>query len=196
MPESNTPSLPDRRTRRTRKLVRDALNTLMAKERYDKITVQEIIEQADVGRSTFYAHWQDKEDLLLQSFEEVLHYFEEVHSTPHNEWRLPVAGLFRHVQEQFHFYDSLEGGEGIEVIKKRMTLYFSRQAETLLAVRLDPHTPPSVPLPILAAYISGTLLTLMEWWLKHKMPHTPEQMEILFEQLVMPTIQSLLPLSS
>lgn len=196
MTESDAPPPPDRRTRRTRKLVRDALNRLMAKERYDKITVQEIIEQADVGRSTFYAHWQDKEDLLVQSFEEVLHYFEEVHPAPSNGWRLPVAGLFRHVQEQFHFYDSLEGGEGITVIKKRMMLYFTHQVERMLAPHLDPAAPSAVPLPILATYVSGTLLILMEWWLARKMPYSPEQMETMFEQLVMPTIHAVLPPSS
>lgn len=193
MTDPNTPPPPDRRTRRTRKIVREALNTLMTKVRYDKITVQEIIEQADVGRSTFYAHWQDKEDLLVQSFEEVLHYFEEVPPATSNVWRLPVAGLFRHVQEQFHFYDSLEGGEGMAVIKKRMLGYFTHQVETMLAPHLDPALPSAVPLPILATYVSGTLLTLMEWWLARKMPYTPEEMEIMFERLVLPTIHSVLP---
>src|SRR3954467_12831022 len=54
----------DRRSRRTRHMLEDALVDLMLEKRYDTITVQEIIDRANVGRSTFYAHYLDKEDLL------------------------------------------------------------------------------------------------------------------------------------
>src|SRR4051795_6779314 len=54
----------DRRSRRTRRALSDALVGLMLEKRYDTITVQEIIDRANTGRSTFYAHYLDKEDLL------------------------------------------------------------------------------------------------------------------------------------
>jgi AcrR family transcriptional regulator len=189
MSDPDSSPLPDRRTRRTRKLVQHALYTLMAKGRYDAITVQSIVEQADVGRSTFYAHWQDKEDLLVQNFEEVLAEFgKEAMGEP----LLPVAALFRHVQEQYHFYDSLEGGQGLTIIKKRMMTYFTEQVMARLTVLLPTGRIPALPISILATYVSGTLLTLMEWWLARKMPHSPEEMQTMFYQLVQPTIQAVL----
>ncbi len=62
----------DRRSQRTRQLLSTALVALMLEQRYDMITVQDIIDRANVGRSTFYAHYFDKEDLLVSNFTRVL----------------------------------------------------------------------------------------------------------------------------
>ena len=59
----------DRRIQRTRRLLQDALITLILEKGYDKITVQDIIDEANVGRSTFYAHYLDKDDLMASSLE-------------------------------------------------------------------------------------------------------------------------------
>lgn len=58
----------DRRSQRTRQLLSSALVDLMLQKRYDEITVQNIIDRANVGRSTFYAHYLDKDDLLVSDF--------------------------------------------------------------------------------------------------------------------------------
>src|SRR5260370_8493518 len=63
----------DRRIQRTRRLLRDALFTLIVERGYEMITVEEITERANVGRATFYAHYKDKEDLLLSSLEEIFY---------------------------------------------------------------------------------------------------------------------------
>src|SRR5690242_13310 len=60
---------PDRRIQRTRQLLLDSLIQLILEKGYESITVQDIIDRANVGRSTFYSHFQDKEDLLLSGFE-------------------------------------------------------------------------------------------------------------------------------
>jgi len=65
MPQATT----DRRVRRTRQLLRDALMELTLERGYDRVTVQDILDKADVGRSTFYAHYRDKDDLLVSEFE-------------------------------------------------------------------------------------------------------------------------------
>ncbi|MEJ2354006.1 MAG: TetR/AcrR family transcriptional regulator, partial [Anaerolineales bacterium] len=63
----------DRRVQRTRQLLNDALMSLIVEKGYDSITVQNIIDRANLGRSTFYAHYQDKDDLLLSGIEDVVH---------------------------------------------------------------------------------------------------------------------------
>ena len=67
-----TPVLRQGRSQRTRQLLSAALFELMLELRYDEITVQHIIDRANVGRSTFYAHYLDKEDLLVSDFTRVL----------------------------------------------------------------------------------------------------------------------------
>ena len=57
----------DRRIQRTRQLLEDALIALILEKGYDKITVQNIVDQANVGRSTFYSHFLDKDDLMENS---------------------------------------------------------------------------------------------------------------------------------
>ena len=58
----------DRRVLRTREVLSNALVDLILEKGYEKITVQNIIDQANIGRSTFYDHFQDKQDLLEKSF--------------------------------------------------------------------------------------------------------------------------------
>ena len=61
----------DRRVQRTRRTLREALIALILEKGYDQVTVQHIIDRADVGRSTFYAHFENKDKLLLSGFENV-----------------------------------------------------------------------------------------------------------------------------
>jgi AcrR family transcriptional regulator len=63
------PSSKDRRVLRTQKLLRQALFALMGEKDYESITVQDILEKADVGRSTFYVHFRNKDDLLKSGLE-------------------------------------------------------------------------------------------------------------------------------
>lgn len=62
----------DRRVRRTRATLHRALIELMIERGYDRVTVQDVLDRADVGRSTFYAHYRSKDDLLVVSGTEYL----------------------------------------------------------------------------------------------------------------------------
>lgn len=61
----------DRRTNRTRRLLRNALMAAILEKGYDAITIEDITERADLGRTTFYLHYKDKEDLLIESLEAI-----------------------------------------------------------------------------------------------------------------------------
>src|SRR5215213_238359 len=93
----------DRRVSRTRRSLSAALIELILEKRYDSITVQDVIDRADVGRSTFYTHYRDKDDLFLSAWKRLLDLF-----VRRIEWEkagkgqfVPVRDLFQHVQE-FH----------------------------------------------------------------------------------------------
>src|SRR5258706_10394854 len=112
----------DRRSQRTRQLVHTALIELMLERRYDEITVQDIIDRANVGRSTFYAHYLDKEDLLVSGFTQVLDALRQ-HMEQHQQgdWRTPpgLAFFFQHVQTHHQLYKALVRGGGIELLYKK-----------------------------------------------------------------------------
>lgn len=180
----------DRRSQRTRQLLTTALLELMLEKNYDSITVQDIIDRANVGRSTFYAHYLDKEDLLTSQFEEVGRHLGEA-AYQDGYTLFPSLKVFQHTQENHHLYKALVWGKGIEVIFKAFEAHLNAHIEAELTHKLGERSSP-IPLPIVTHYITGAFLTLLKWWLDNNMPVTPEKMDAYFRQLVTPSIQSTL----
>jgi AcrR family transcriptional regulator len=90
----------DRRSQRTRRLVILAMTDLLREKRYDAITVQDLLDWADIGRSTFYAHYFDKEDVLASVVEQQLELFgQQLSQRDAGQGIIPSLELFRHVQE-------------------------------------------------------------------------------------------------
>lgn len=187
----------DRRSERTRQLLSAALVDLMLHKRYDEITVQDIIDHANVGRSTFYAHYLDKDDLLVSDFTRVLDLL-SVHMRRQDAGSVgepPSLKLFfEHVQAHHHLYKALVRGGGIELLYKKGHERLCQNIELHLAELVPDGQVPALPLPLVADYLAGTILNLLKWWLDHEMPHTPKQMDRMFLQLVMPGVKATLHL--
>src|SRR5713226_4917038 len=100
-----TPKI-DRRVLHTRDALGDALVALMHEKPFETITVQHVLDRAGIGRSTFYTHYRDKEDLFMSDVEE----FWEGMSTlisrrgEASDRVAPVTELFAHVAEAREFY--------------------------------------------------------------------------------------------
>src|SRR4051794_37293083 len=111
----------DRRSRRTRRTLGQALVDLMLEKRYDTITVQEIIDRANVGRSTFYAHYLDKEDLLQTEVSELVERLSMHmdHNAASNHL-IPSLELLTHLQDSYQLYRALVRGRAIEMVLKTM----------------------------------------------------------------------------
>ena len=179
----------DRRSRRTRRLLGTALLALLLEKRYDTITVQEIIDRANVGRSTFYAHYLDKDDLLQSESAELIARL-SAHMDPGGAGRriIPSLELLHHLRESQPLIRALRRGQVIEPVLKTMQAQLSREVADRLANRLPAGVVPTVPLPVVAQAVTGTLVTLFQWWLDREMPDSPEQVDAYFLQLVRPSV--------
>ena len=185
----------DRRTQRTRRRLSSALVELVKEKRFDDITVQNVIERADVGRATFYSHFRDKEDLFEQQWEQ----FNE-RLAQQIDWDkagkdsfVPVASFFQHLQEVQPFYRGLVRSRKIDAMFKRGIEYLTNHIETALNQRLKPRARPvDVPIPILSNYLASEFFALLKWWLDAGMPYTPESMDKAFHRLINPTVKSAL----
>src|SRR5258706_10212867 len=119
---------PDLRIRRTRSLLSNALVALMQDKSIDKITVQEVLDRAGVGRSTFYLHYRDKDDLFLCVLEDGL----EMWSTAllrkqEKSYRVaPVAEFFMHVGDAKKLYRAVVDSGRIHVFFELAQGYFAR----------------------------------------------------------------------
>jgi AcrR family transcriptional regulator len=180
----------DRRSRRTRQLLGDALVELMLEKRFENITVQEILDRADVGRSTFYAHYTDKESLLASQIERMIHELGRYTTETHNIHRglLPSLELFRHVQQQRRLMQAFVWGSGGENHIRGLKRQVCEFIEQNLCSMSGSEKASSVPLPVLANFVASTFLMLLVWWFEDGMTHTPEQMDEMFQKLVIPAV--------
>jgi AcrR family transcriptional regulator len=171
----------DRRVTRTRNALYDALVTLILRKGYDVITVQDLLQEADVGRSTFYAHFTSKEDLLVRSLDRVRAILTEAvaefedHPTGRPAWSLT---LFNHVAEYRAVYAALAGIEAGEVLRNAI-----RQVIVgFVAGRIGPV--PGLSTELLAECTASLFMTLLTWWLDRRPDLSPAEVDALFARLL------------
>jgi AcrR family transcriptional regulator len=184
----------DRRSQRSQQALIGALIELMAVKNYDSISINEIVEKANVGRSTFYAHYQTKDDLVKSGFERILDETLDHIVLSKNEQNLTVdtTMLFQHAAGHYHLYKALMWGSGFKILTKDELYILSEKLQQRLSQFFPDENKISVPLSVLSNSFSGNLLILLKWWLDNKMPYSPEKMDQLFQILVMPGIRSAL----
>jgi AcrR family transcriptional regulator len=164
----------DRRTQRTRQLLSDALAELIRSKRYESITVQEITERANVGRSTFYAHFTDKEDLLVAGVRRMVGGLEYDKPGPRNTLS-PSLGLFHHVEGHSDHYLMLARGMHLTLFLDALQNELTAMFEDRIAVRVSTDGPPRVPVPLLGAMLAGMLITAVRTWLESDMSSSAEE---------------------
>jgi AcrR family transcriptional regulator len=166
----------DRRVKRTKKLLQDAMVELILENGYSKVSVQDIVDRADVGRTTFYAHFQDKEDLLMSGFE-LLHreIVDAIHAEP--DKLLPGLPLFAHAEEVVDLFKAFGAVESL-MGKIRQALV------KLVKERLVQRGELGVNSEGFAEFMVGGLLSMLFWWLNAGLPVPAEAMAADFERFV------------
>ncbi|HMB21696.1 MAG: TetR/AcrR family transcriptional regulator [Chloroflexota bacterium] len=172
------PKVIDRRVQRTRQLLQNALNELILEKGYEKVTVQDVIDRANVGRSTFYAHFEDKEQLLLSGFEPLRAEFEDFLSgrtfDTESPWALSLV-MFQEVQKQRGGYITLT-----HVQKYLYNFLFGHLKQQI------PRKNKTIPPELLAHYVASSFIALLTWWIDNKFPCPAETMNEYFRKLVEP----------
>ena len=177
----------DRRVRKTKQRLNEALNELILEQEYDRITVQDLIDRADVGRSTFYAHYETKDDLLMGQM---------VQMQEEMTWALSgdrpltsaVVGslpLFQHMAEHYAEVRAMIGSRGIAMVTEAVHSALLRDIIEGLERREAGGEPHPVPIDARAGFLAGSLMAFATWWLDRGMPYSPEQMDEMFQELTL-----------
>jgi AcrR family transcriptional regulator len=143
--------------------------------------------RADVGCSTFYSHYADKDELFesqLNRMVEMLIQYTPPAILERNPF-FPSLGLFQHVQQQWKLYKLLSWEAGNTLQINRLQKSISDQIEQRIAAEGKIYV---LPIPILANFMTGSLLSLLKWWLDNKMVYYSEQMNEMFQRLGLPGI--------
>lgn len=175
----------DRRVVRTRDRLGDALIQLLLTKPFDDVTVQDVLDHARVSRSTFYAHYRDKNDLFLSDVDD---FFEGmatllIRSNDSSTRVAPVRELFRHIADARDFYAVLVESGRIHDVKELGTAHFARGIEERLARPRAAGAIPKERRGPVAHALAGALFSLLSWWVRHGMTMTPEQMDDLFHAM-------------
>lgn len=184
----------DRRQRKTRDAIFKAFSGLLAQKHYNKITVQEIIDAADVGRTTFYAHFETKDDLLKELCGELFdHIIQSAADCTHthglysnNEAPESVfCHLLQHLQENDNNILGLLSGESgdlfLRYFKDSLNQLLSAQVMDWASQRIN-----DVPEDFLSNHISSSFVDMVQWWLKGGRKQSPEQLTAYFEAVIKP----------
>jgi AcrR family transcriptional regulator len=171
----------DRRSRKTRGALHRALISLILSRGYDEITVSDIADAANVGRSTFYLHYTDKDDLLRAG----LNALKLVLEDPPDEFREDAHEPLRfsrflteHLFEQHHLYRTMMASRGGAIVIDSI-----RQAicEILRSeLKAEDSSPPD---EVLVQFIAGAYLAVMTWWLDRGRRAAPEEINARFMHL-------------
>jgi AcrR family transcriptional regulator len=178
----------DRRVVRTRTALYDALVRLIRDRDYDAISVEDILREANVGRSTFYAHFTSKDDLLKNSLERLkalLVATRDKHSLAKREgaeaeaWDASRA-LFEHVHEYTDIQLALAGGRGDAVLGEAL----SEVLADVLRDSLPVQTVDGVPRELAIRHIVATFHTILQWWVRGRRDIAPAEADRLFKTLL------------
>lgn len=171
----------DRRVARTRRQLHEALLSLIIERGFDQVTVQSILDRADVGRSTFYAHFLNKTDLLLGN----MRVDRFTLSAPDAPSEIPsVAWIFEHAGENLALYRALQGSEAMPHIYRNLNEALKANWKSILAHMEAAGEKIDLPHDAVASYLSHALIGLLVWWLDHNQPHQPEEMDRIYKSLI------------
>lgn len=186
----------DRRQEKTRAAIFEAFGKLLSSKSYSKITVQEIIDAANIGRTTFYAHFETKDSLLKEMCVDLFtHVFSDSLNAENTHDFSLAAGnpkaMVTHIL--YHLKDSKKNIAGILNCESGELFlnYFRQYLQELIATYLlkgKEQTDRKVPLDFLINHISSSFVGMVQWWMKNGLRQSPEELAEYFMSVIAPVI--------
>jgi len=179
----------DRRVQRTRKLLREALMELILEEGYDAISIQDITDKANLGRATFYLHFKDKDELLLDVMDQFMDDFlEQVPQFSQSQWRLEdtkaIAKLFDFAADHYDLYRILIIGSGGITASRQLHQTIAENIKACIQKDIEEQgADPVIPTDFIANHFAGALLATIYWWLDSDLPYTVDEIAEMFQKI-------------
>ncbi len=185
----------DRRVQRTRQLLRGALFSLIQERGFEALTVQDIIDRANVGRATFYAHFDNKEDLLLVGFDELRASLKERQRealTRGNDQRLFAFSheIFLHTNEHRGLFRAMVGKQSGAVIQQVLHKMMVDLVREDVKATVPPGDADSIPMEALVQFVGAGLFGLLMSWLEGKVRMRADEVSTLFRRLAIPAVKA------
>ncbi len=183
----------DRRQQKTQQAIMEAFYALMQKKSYSKITVQDILDQANVGRSTFYEHFKTKEELLHLICTDIFSHVFCPELEPETYHNFSNTNDFKHIVIHlfYHFYedkDKLKGvlqSESKEIFIKDLNKHLN---ELVYDYVFKTYKCTKFPEDLLVNHLITTLTELTLWWLSRDCKESPEKISCYYFDLIIPVL--------
>jgi AcrR family transcriptional regulator len=187
----------DRRVERTQQLIRSALRSLIQERGFEALTVQQIIDRANVGRATFYAHFDNKEDLLASGFDDLRASLKERQRDARARGKSVEEQvfafseqLFAHTDEYrdaFHTMVGKQSGAAVQRLVQKILVDLVRDD---VKATLGRGERTAVPTEALVQFITGALVGLLMWWMEGTMRLSVADVNALFRKLAIPVLKT------
>ncbi len=179
----------DRRVQSTRKLLRESLMALILEVGYDAISIQDITDRANLGRATFYLHFKDKDELLLDVMDQFFaNFLEQVPQFSQSQWQMEdtkaITKLFDFAADHYNLYRILNIGSGGITASRQLHQTIARNIKDCIQKEVDEDgADPVIPADFFANHFAGSLLSTIYWWLDSDLPYTVEEMAAMFQKV-------------
>lgn len=182
---------PDRRVARTRQLLHDAFLALILEKGWDDVSVQDLCARANVGRSTFYLHFVDKEELLVEQLGHLRGWLRAQHKANAPGEALGFSrGLFEHAAEQRRMFAAVVGRKsGAAIQRKFMQLVLELIREDLSQVAGKSRAGLVEPV---SRYVMGAFMELLAWWIESRNTLSVDEIDTLFRRMTRPAMAEIL----
>lgn len=183
----------DRRVIRTRELLLDAMVVLLMERGYEKLTIQNLLDKAGVGRATFYAHFQSKEDLLCQSIARLRAALVEQWKSANCKeikrlgFTLP---FFEHLESHRRIYHATIGRESEWTVEQHMRNMLKELVREDLG-RLHKGQAKAAAVDLAVHFVVGTLWAVVVWWMESKHPVSHLEIEHIFQRSTYPGLDAI-----